>query len=76
MALQNGSNTAGFIRLLHVLIADDVMWSLLVKDDILELASGEARASLGHSSSDLWMKLLLTTDEPCPRDCNSAWNLH
>jgi hypothetical protein len=54
MALQNGSNTAGFIRLLHVLIADDVMWSLLVKDDILELASGEARASLGHSSSDLW----------------------
>jgi hypothetical protein len=45
---------AGFIRLLHVLIADDVMWSLLVKDDIPELASGEARASLGHSSSDLW----------------------
>jgi hypothetical protein len=70
MALQNGSNTAGFIRLLHVLIADDVMWSLLVKDDILELASGEARASLGHSLSDLWtymcMKLLLTTVEPCP----------
>jgi hypothetical protein len=54
MALQNGSNTAGFIHLLHVLIADDVMWSLLVKDDILELASGEARASLGHSLSDLW----------------------
>jgi hypothetical protein len=54
MALQNGSNTAGFIRLLHVLIADDVMWSLLVKDAIPELASGEARASLGHSSSDLW----------------------
>jgi hypothetical protein len=54
MALQNGSNTAGFIGLLHVLTADDVMWSLLVKDDIPELASGEARASLGHSSSDLW----------------------
>jgi hypothetical protein len=54
MALQNGSNTAGFIRLLHVLIADDVMWSLLLKDDIPELASEEARASLGHSSSDLW----------------------
>jgi hypothetical protein len=54
MALQNGSNTAGFIHLLHVLIADDVMWSLLVKDDIPELASGEARAFLGHSSSDLW----------------------
>jgi hypothetical protein len=54
MALQNGSNTAGFICLLHVLIADDIMWSLLVKDDIQELASGEARASLGHSSSDLW----------------------
>jgi hypothetical protein len=54
MALQNGSNTAGFIRLLHVLIADDVMWSLLTKDDIPELASGEARASLGHSLSDLW----------------------
>jgi hypothetical protein len=54
MALQNGSNTTGFIRLLHVLIADDVMRSLLVKDDIPELASGEARASLGHSSSDLW----------------------
>jgi hypothetical protein len=54
MACQNGSNTAGFIRLLHVLIADDIMWSLLVKDDIPELASGEARASLGHSSSDLW----------------------
>jgi hypothetical protein len=54
MALQNGSNTADFIFLLHVLIADDVMWSLLVKDDIPELASGEARASLGHSSSDLW----------------------
>jgi hypothetical protein len=54
MALQNGSNTAGFIRLLHVLIADDVMWSLLVKDDIPELGSGEARASLGHSLSVLW----------------------
>jgi hypothetical protein len=25
-----------------------------LKDDIPELASGEARASLGHSSSDLW----------------------
>jgi hypothetical protein len=46
MALQNGSNTAGFIHLLHVLVAVDVMWSLLVKDDIPELASGEARASI------------------------------
>jgi hypothetical protein len=43
-----------FASSIHVLIADDVMWSLLVKDDIPELASGEARASLGHSSSDLW----------------------
>jgi hypothetical protein len=54
MALQNSSNTADFICLLYVLVADDAMWSLLIKDKILALAQGETSAPLRHSLSDLW----------------------